>query len=267
MRRSKSSYDKSGGPNWLDTYADMVTLLLTFFVLLFSISTLDSQKWKVVCRSFENIAEIEEPQQFVVRPKDEDNPGEGVFKGQEESLPVNSTQDIKNFDDLYEYFKKYIKEKGLENEVQILKGDGFTYITFRNNIFFDGDSYILKPKGKEILDVLDQSFVNVTDEIGKVMFVGHTARASNDKEKANGIDSDRFLSSARATNTLVYIQRKGTMIGKTLTPIGQGEFFPIIPHDGTEETRVKNRRVEIFILKEGSDDKTYETLYKEVKEK
>ena len=41
-----------GGANWMDTYGDMVTLLLCFFVLLYSISTIDQDKWMVFIQSF-----------------------------------------------------------------------------------------------------------------------------------------------------------------------------------------------------------------------
>ena len=43
---------KAGGASWMDTYGDMVTLLLCFFVLLYSMSTVDQEKWEEVVRSF-----------------------------------------------------------------------------------------------------------------------------------------------------------------------------------------------------------------------
>ena len=49
MKKKKSG---GGGANWMDTYGDMVTLLLCFFVLLYSISTIDQQKWMWVVQSF-----------------------------------------------------------------------------------------------------------------------------------------------------------------------------------------------------------------------
>ncbi|NMB30370.1 MAG: flagellar motor protein, partial [Clostridiales bacterium] len=52
-RRRKKSEQPSGG-NWLDTYADMVTLLLTFFVLLYASSSIDEQKWQQILQAFES---------------------------------------------------------------------------------------------------------------------------------------------------------------------------------------------------------------------
>jgi chemotaxis protein MotB len=52
MGRRRPSDDLPGGANWMDTYGDLVTLLLTFFVLLYSFSSIDAAKWQVFVRSF-----------------------------------------------------------------------------------------------------------------------------------------------------------------------------------------------------------------------
>ena len=49
MKRKKK---EGGGANWMDTYGDLVTLLLCFFVLLYSISTIDQAKWIQIVKSF-----------------------------------------------------------------------------------------------------------------------------------------------------------------------------------------------------------------------
>ncbi|NCC86328.1 MAG: hypothetical protein EOM05_00470 [Clostridia bacterium] len=263
MSRKSSSYDESGGPNWLDTYADMVTLLLTFFVLLFSMSSISSEKWEMLVKSFEGASEVDPPQHFVVRPKDEDTLGEGILEGQEDSLPITSPEDVKEFDDLYEYFKQFIEQNNLQDDVEIFKGDGYTFITFRNNIFFDGNSSVLKSEGKQIIDILSEAFKNIVHQIGKVSFEGHTAR-SGSAETANDLIRDRQLSSERAVNVLCYAQGKSVIEGQKLTATGHGEFRPIVPHDGTEATRIKNRRVEIYIVKEGTDDLSLDEVYAQI---
>ncbi len=52
MRRKKQQKSESQGSNWMDTYGDLVTLLLCFFVLLFSFSTIDAAKWEALVKSF-----------------------------------------------------------------------------------------------------------------------------------------------------------------------------------------------------------------------
>ena len=55
MRKKRSG----GGANWMDTYGDMVTLLLCFFVMLYSMSTLDQEKWIALVESFNPVAEAQ----------------------------------------------------------------------------------------------------------------------------------------------------------------------------------------------------------------
>ena len=146
----KKPQEEGGGPNWLDTYADMVTLLLTFFVLLFSISSVDAQKWEILVRSFSG--EMDSDSQFVITDEEKE-PDDGINAGQEDLLPdqlVKNPEDVKQFDDLYKYLQNYIQENDLESDISLYNGDGYTFIIFRNNIFFDGDSSILKQEGKGI---------------------------------------------------------------------------------------------------------------------
>ena len=56
-RKSKDS-NAGSGAYWMDTYGDMVTLLLTFFVLLFSFSTIDAEKWKSIVGAFSGTASV-----------------------------------------------------------------------------------------------------------------------------------------------------------------------------------------------------------------
>ena len=55
MARRKKKNNDSGGSTWLDTYADTITLLLTFFVLLYSMSSLDSEKLKQLSNAFNEV--------------------------------------------------------------------------------------------------------------------------------------------------------------------------------------------------------------------
>jgi len=223
---------------WLNTYADMVTLLLCFFVLLYSMSTMDKEKWRQIVQSFNpNAVETSEPVE---------NP---VVAGNSE------------FDDLYYRLSKYIESEGLDADVEISKGDGYTFITFRDNVFFDGDSYVLKQEGKDVLDQLSNAISDVSDSIKEIRILGHTSQA--DPNVPNDVESDRFLSSNRATEVLVYIQEKNIVDPSKLVSSGFGQFRPISPFD-TRENRAKNRRVEILITKSDAVSKSLDEYYKEV---
>lgn len=222
---------------WLNTYADMVTLLLCFFVLLYSMSTLDKEKWEKMVQSF-NPSQITETV---------------------ESTPA--AYGDSDFDDLYYRLSKYVESEGLDADVKITKGDGFTFITFKDTIFFDGDSYVLKDEGKEVLDQLCNAISDVSSSIEEIRILGHTSQAS--PEEPNDVESDRFLSSNRATVVLVYMQDKNIIDPSRLISSGFGQFRPISPFD-TKEHRAKNRRVEIIITKNDGVVRSLDDYYKEV---
>ena len=270
--RKKKALDEGGGPNWLDTYADMVTLLLTFFVLLFSISSVNAEKWEVLVKSF--AGNSGQQKQIVINAdqKDSEDSGlvpsddrDGLLSGDNEAQSVvpEKPEDITDFDQLYYYLKKYVEDNNLKADIELQKGDNFTFVTFRNNIFFSGDSAVLRDEGKKVLNVFSRALKPIHDQIGAVRFEGHTAR-SGSKDDPNNVAVDWQLSSQRAVNVLTYIYGKNVIEPKKLTATGHGEHMPIAPHDGTEATRIKNRRVEIYIARANSSVLSLEEIYKEL---
>ena len=79
MKRRKKRADESG--SWMDTYGDMVTLLLCFFVLLYSISSVDQEKWRAAVKSFN--PDAEKLSQVVI---DKDADGEDFVRGGEQKI-------------------------------------------------------------------------------------------------------------------------------------------------------------------------------------
>ena len=248
---------KSGASSdWLSTYSDMVTLLLCFFVLLYAASSTDSAKWKIIVESF-NPSEGELTQ--IVENLEENKGGYAVEGGLDgEDIEYEALGD---FDDLYYKILEYVESAGLSADVEVSKGDGFTFITFRNNVFFDGNSYELKEDGKVILDHLCNAIDDVSSSIGEIQILGHTSQASPYEQ--NDVRSDRFLSSNRASEVLVYIQNKNIIDPSKLVSIGFGQFRPISSFE-TRESRAKNRRVEILITKNDGVVKSLESYYEEV---
>ncbi|MGN0711233.1 MAG: flagellar motor protein MotB [Anaerovoracaceae bacterium] len=243
--------------NWMDTYGDMVTLLLCFFVLLFSISTVDAQKWIMIVKSF-NPAAAENISQLVQEEPENEKGEEAV--GQEAGGLMT---DEKNFDQIYWTMKELIEENNLQESVEVKKGKDFAFIVFRNNIFFNGDSYVLRQEGKDILDVLCNSIAPVADQVGEIRVMGHTNQA--DPNNPNPIAGDRFLSSNRATEVLVYIESKNLVDGKILISEGFGQHYPIASFV-TEEDRAANRRVEIYIAKDDAVKYSLEEVYANIEE-
>lgn len=254
MARRKKNAGGGGGDAWLNTYADMVTLLLCFFVLLYSISSVDAAKWAIIVKSFNPDAGKETAQIIAGEPADDSK-----FDSDE----VTANTEIDTLDELYFVLSKEIAEQGLESDVELSKGDGFAFVTFRNNIFFNGDSYILQPQGRAVLDTFADVVGKGSEIIQEIKVLGHTSQGS--PTQPNDPRFDRFLSSNRATEVLVYLQGKNFIDPAKLTTAAYGQFRPISPFD-TAENRAKNRRVEILITESGSVVRALEDYYKEALE-
>lgn len=243
-KRQKSS---GGGANWMDTYGDLVTLLLCFFVLLYSISTIDQAKWIQIVKSFN--PDAKEVSQIAENPDIDAN----------DEVPGGVDEDA--FDDLFESLKAAIEEANLTSEVELFKGDGYTFITFRDNVFFDGDSSVIKEDGTQILAQFAAILSGVNDSIKEIQVLGHTTQA--DPNVPNNPENDRVLSSERAARVAAFIQQRTEVTPDKIVPLGYGQWRPIAPFD-TAENRAKNRRVELLITKSDAVEHTLEEYYQEM---
>lgn len=248
-KRNKST---GGGANWMDTYGDLVTLLLCFFVLLYSISTVDQAKWVQIVRSFNpNAVEVSQIALDTIEDATDEVPNHVEDGSLEED----------EFDSLYEALKKALEEAGIEGEVELYKGDGYTFVTFRDNVFFAGDSSVIRDEGKGILDQFASIISSVADSIKEIQVLGHTTQA--DPNFPNDPESDRVLSAERAARVTAYIQQRTTVTADRIVSTGYGQWRPIAPFD-TEENRAKNRRVELLITKSDTVTKSLEEYYAEM---
>ena len=232
----KRKADDSGGASWLETYSDLVTLLLTFFILLYSMSTIDQEKYAKLVEAFSkgNIIISEEKLPVENGPeKDKDK-----LTPEEEKKP----QDV---DKLYQMISDYVAENNLSNSVQVSKSEEYVFIRFSDDITFNGYSNVLNESGKKILDVLAQGLGLVEEYIEEVIIAGHTAEVVTDTTKI-----DRKLSSERANAVLEYLESKNVINPAKYLAIGYGLYSPIADNS-TPEGRAKNRRVEIFISRKG----------------
>lgn len=248
----KRSAAPEGGANWMDTYGDLVTLLLCFFVLLYSISTVDQAKWIQVVKSFN--PDAKEVSQIAQNPDIDAN----------DEVPggVDTEQlDMDEFDELYENLKKAVEEAGLDGQVELFKGDGYTFITFQDNVFFDGDSSIIKEGGQSILEQFSTIVSGVSDSVKEIQVLGHTAQA--DPNVQNEPESDRVLSAERAARVAAYVQVRTNLSPEKIVSVGYGQFRPIAPFD-TAENRAKNRRVELLITKSDSVEQSLEEYYEQM---
>lgn len=256
--------DKEEGAYWMDTYGDMVTLLLTFFVLLFAMSSLDKDKWEIFVKAFQSKFQTEDQVVIMIDPDAEEVGNEDV-KPQGETPTVGNDademviDDVKMFDDLYLYLKQYVEQNNMTDQITMSKGDGFTYISFDNSIFFEGDKADILPQSTQLLQVICDITSQIPEKIGEIHAHGHTAQEN--PNSPNNIPFDRRLAANRAANVIIYLQENSLVPGERLKDTGHGQNTPLVPHDGTEEARKKNRRCELVIAEEGTEPPSLNEIY------
>lgn len=228
---------RGGGANWMDTYGDMVTLLLCFFVMLYSISTIDTNKWISLVRSFN-------PDAVSTATETPGGDGPDADSNAGEGLDITQAEIDSALDELYESLRSYAADQAMDSTMDITRGAGYVFVSFNETVFFAGESWELQAEGKVVLDYLCSALDNAAPFIDEVRVLGHTAQG--DPRKPNRITVDRFLSSNRATVSLVYIQEHSSLDPARLVSEGYGQFRPVADND-TGEGRSRNRRVEVII--------------------
>lgn len=237
---------KKGDSNvgdWLNTYADMVTLLLTFFVLLFACSNLDETKLQFIYQAFQSRGKYVNDVVADLDPAAESTGGitdsNPAQTGGEGEMP-------QSFDQLYVYLKEFIDENNLADQVAVEKGAAHLTIRFNDSVFFDGGSYILKPEGRTVLDGIIPGVKNVQSFIRTLTVSGHTADDGTDKT------GDFLLSANRANSVYLHLKNRETVDYSKYRMKASGPNEPVVPNDSVENM-AKNRRVEITLLRDELD--------------
>ncbi len=236
IKKKKSG---GGGANWMDTYGDMVTLLLCFFVLLYSMSTISEDNWKAIVQSF-NPSAVEDPRVTEgAGGPDADNSGESGRMPAEE-MQEQVEQDMQS---LLQQIQEFVQQQNLQDAITVSQDGGKIFITFSQSVFFAGDSPVIRQEAYPVLDSVSDMLSSVAESLDEVRVQGHTARAG---EGPNRVVNDRKLASDRATNVVIYIQEHSVVPPSCLVSEGFGEWRPVELND-TSENRAKNRRVEMII--------------------
>ena len=246
-KKSKTSINKDA---WLATYGDMITLILVFFVLLYSMSSIDQEKYKLLVKAFtadpKTLEEIsmEESESTAENLDAATNAGETV-----------ELEDIQDLADLYEYLQEYVEKNNLQHSVHVAMTDNMVYVRFASSLFFEPDRAVLKEGGRTILDHVGKALGIVEPTIKNIRIDGHTAESAPGDETVN----DRDLSTERANEVLKFLEGSYIDDPAKLFAVGYGRYRPVAPND-TEANRARNRRVEILVSKEDTLQDTLDKI-------
>ena len=256
---SKKNRPTDSGGNWMDTYGDMVTLLLTFFIMLYSMSNLDAQKWTIFVKSIPNI-QNQGSENITINSQMSDTP-EVDSKGQEIGQEDLQAEDVNK---LYLTIAESLNQAGVK-EATVIRGDDYTYVSFANSVFFDANSSVLTREGQAVLYTFAKAIAPAAGGIEQVNIMSHTAKVTDNSQiNPQTIRKDRILSAMRSAEVCIYLQNQNVIKPEKLVDISYGEYRPIADNS-TEEGRIKNRRIEFLLLDNGAKERDLNEYYKEFK--
>ena len=193
---------------WIYSYGDMVTLLLVFFILLFSFCKTDIEKFKSVAESFKPV-------------------------------PAGSPFFLEGKESVLERLAEKIESSEISEEVFVTVDPRGVVVSFKDTVLFQSGSADLTSNANTILDKFLIFLFGLPND---VVVEGHT----DDRPISSGrYPSNWDLSSARASAVARFFQREGLKGGR-IRVIGFGEFRPRFRND-TPEKRGLNRRIDVVI--------------------
>jgi chemotaxis protein MotB len=226
LRRRKKEEDNENLDRWLLTYADLITLLLAFFVVMYSMSRIDNKKFGKVSDALNTILK---GGTSVLRFQQEyEKSGHGILKMGNLRMVQRKIEDRFRQLGKPEVLQTEITERGLV--VHILE-----------SALFDKGSAQLKPKAMEVLDLIAEQLEGRPNH---VRIEGHT---DDTPINTTVYPSNWELSSARATAVVRYYTENQGIAPDRISALGYGKFRPVAANNSIEN-RAMNRRVDIVIL-------------------
>lgn len=228
--------DDGGGNEWLTTFADLSMLLLVFFVLLYSMSTLDTEKFS---ETFSSVTKALQGKMDKIATSKITREEAGVLIDQ----AMMRRQIIESQRKVFADVKTLQTKKGVEGLVSAHFEDGIITIRVPGDIMFASGTTKLTPKGALMVATLKNFFIQHKDQ--NIKIIGYTDNVR--PGKGSRFRDNWEISALRAVSVLRELLKMG-IESTRLTATGLAYLNPIYPNT-TAEYRAKNRRVEFVLEK------------------
>lgn len=270
MAKRKEDTPPAGSPAWMATFSDLMNLLLCFFVLLFSMSSVEESKLAELVAAMNNsfsvfdggatsigegilisngISQLNELDRFINstgKAAENDTPSndlkeEGKPPTTDEMMEAIEGEKLKDNEELAEKIEEAVNESNLADQIEISFTSQYVRLSMKGALLFSPGSAELREESAKVLEkaaVVLERYAKGTIEIeGHTDSVPHySAKYANNEE----------LSSARALSVFYYLLENSSLDPVNLKHAGMGDRVPIADNS-TAEGRSKNRRVEIKI--------------------
>ncbi len=270
MAKRKPDEPAPGSPAWMATFSDLMNLLLCFFVLLFSMSTMDEAKYNEMVAAMNStfsifsagataigegilissgISQLNDLDNYINssgKSADDETKSETLEEylksaSAEELSDALSENTLESNEETAEKIEEAIEESNLGDQVDVSFTAQYVQLSMKGALLFDSGTAELKSSSKEVLDkisIILQKYAEGTIEID-----GHT---DNVPISGKLYADNEELSSARALSVFYYILDHSTLDPAGVVHAGMGDRLPIADNS-TAEGRTLNRRVEIKI--------------------
>ncbi|MBR5359593.1 MAG: flagellar motor protein MotB, partial [Lachnospiraceae bacterium] len=270
MAKRKAEEPPKGAPAWQSTFADLMNLLLCFFVLLFSMSSIDAQKFQEIAASFSNtfsifqaggssfddgllisngVSQLNNLDMYISNTgaaaeqtaKQNDLNKDEADSSAEELKEALEQEQLAASEELAEKVSEALNESGIDKDVDIEFTSQYVQLTLKGSVLFDSGSSDLKSEAMPMIQkiaVILERYASSTIEIE-----GHTDNVPIHTSK---YESNDVLSSYRALAMFDYLVQNTSLDPSKIKHSGRGEYLPVADN-ATPEGRALNRRVEIKI--------------------
>ena len=228
-KSGSNNSDDSPGGGWEIIYSGFVLILLSFFIMLSSFSTMEAAKIMRFVKSFVNAVSV-------LQSGSKFDSGTIALTGKEDMVDIRSEL-AKVFNNLEELAQQF----HLQDEIYLaFLGEGLIMRLSEHALFDQGSADI----SAEALPLLDKIGAIISKTAYLIRIEGHTDNLPIHTEL---FPSNWELSTARAVNVLRYFIKNHNIDPRRLAAEGFGEFHPLVAND-SPENRAKNRRVEIIFI-------------------
>ena len=251
---------------WITTFSDLMNLLLCFFVLLFSMSTVDAEKFQMVIASLQSslsimpagsmsigegemvgngISQLPNIDVFFETSSGEDGDSQGGKTEETETetdvAEQYKEQALSESEQMAEQIEQQIEAGGLQNQVEVDFNAEYVKLTLNGAILFDSAKANIREDAQPLIAKIGTILENYDSNV--IEIEGHTDNVPIHSSK---YENNNVLSMYRALSVADFIRDNTTLDPALIKSSGRGEYVPVADNT-TEEGRARNRRVEIKV--------------------
>lgn len=257
-----------GSPAWMNTFADLMNLLLCFFVMLFAMSSVDEEKFQQVIASFQRTfsilpsggasigegdlisAGVSQLEMFGIYYEQmlEEMSEEGSEEEEVDITEAYEAQALAESEQMAEEIEEALAQYGLQDQVEVDFNAQYVILNLNGALLFDSGKAELRQEAYPLIDKLGKIIVAYDQNIIEVE--GHTDNVPIHSSK---YEDNNVLSMYRALTVADYLRDTTTVNPAYVKSSGRGDYVPIADNS-TPEGRARNRRVEIKIYNSYNSD-------------